>query len=45
MWCFTIYNPATKKEALIFGYTYADALKRAGLNALEWTFLAADYED
>lgn len=45
MWSFEIRNIKTDIYSLIFGYTYQDALKRAGLDGANYEYIAQTYED
>lgn len=46
MYEFEIFHPEIKKSRIIFGYTYADACRRANVsNPEEWSIEYAIYVD
>ena len=45
MYEYRIINKSTNEEDVIFGHTYADAYRRAGLNPAEWVIDYQEYVD
>lgn len=45
MWSFEIYERNGDGSAIIFGYNWQDAFKRAKLNPDEWDIVSSFYED
>jgi len=45
MYEYDIYNPTTKKTLTIFGYSYTNAFRKAGLNMNEWSLKRETYVD
>lgn len=46
MWEFGIYNPATKEQAIIFGYDINNAFKRhPSLTPNDWEVTYSEYVD
>lgn len=45
MWSFEIQNIHTKERDIICGYSWTDAVRRAGIDPDDWTEIRRDYED
>lgn len=45
MWEYEIMHKTTKERDIIFGYSYADALRRSKVNGDEYTCLMVEYID
>ena len=45
MWSFEIYERNGDGSAIIFGYNWQDAFRRAKLNPDEWDIVSSFYED
>lgn len=45
MYEYDVENIYTGEKRIVFGYTVADAFRRAGLAPIEWGVLHAEYVD
>lgn len=45
MWSFEIENVHTHERTITYGYSYNDALRRAGIDGIDYEYIRQDYED
>lgn len=45
MWSFEIVNKETGESDIIYGYSWLDAVDRAGIDPDEWEVVYQEYED